>query len=116
MKRAAYPLYKLKYNLVSTLTSSQSLHDLLREVWRIIISHYKRAKYLSSINDIIIFFWNRDQTRQTGIANKGSGMAAAALTEFQGHQEYEECLDRMEGKLGVQVKYPQDYFPHQLLL
>ena len=30
-------------------------------------------------------------------------MAAAALTEYQGHQEYEECLARMAGKVEVQV-------------
>ena len=30
-------------------------------------------------------------------------MGAAVLTEYQGHQEYEESLARMAAKLGVQV-------------
>jgi len=37
-------------------------------------------------------------------------MGAAALTEYQGHQEYQECMARMAGKLGVQVNNLRDYF------
>lgn len=43
------------------------------------------------------------------IVNEEQNMGAAALTEYQGHQEYEESLARMAATLGVQVEYLRDY-------
>ena len=43
-------------------------------------------------------------------------MGAAALTKYQGHQEYEATLARMAEKRGVQVEYLRDSLSHQLLL
>ena len=48
------------------------------------------------------------------IVNEVKNMGAAVLTEYQGHQEYEESLARMAAKLVIQVEYLRDYISYHL--